>query len=193
MDTTEWLQFHFSLSCLGEGTGNPLQCSCLENPRDGGAWWAAVYGVTQSRTRMKWLCSSIAINVSIFIKIRFWESCCINKITQGQIGNPRVYTHRHTHRNIHMNMHVCIHMNFFLNIYYPKSKYSINIKGSSSLSVIREIQINNTRHILHTYQTERNFKSLIWSVSKDAELKNSNIVLQRREITVLQERPLGIK
>ena len=52
-DTTEGLHFHFSLSCVGEGSGNRLQCSCLENPRDGGAWWAAVYGVTQSRTRLK--------------------------------------------------------------------------------------------------------------------------------------------
>ena len=50
-DTTERL--HFSLSCIGEGNGNPLQCSCLENPRDGGAWWAAVSGVTQSQTRLK--------------------------------------------------------------------------------------------------------------------------------------------
>ena len=49
-DTTERLHFHFSLSCIGEGNGNPLQCSCLENPRDGGAWWAAIYGVTQSWT-----------------------------------------------------------------------------------------------------------------------------------------------
>ena len=49
----ERLHFHFSLSCIGEGNGNLLQCSCLENPRDGGAWWAAVYGVTQSRTRLK--------------------------------------------------------------------------------------------------------------------------------------------
>ena len=48
--TTEQLHFHFSLSCIGEGNGNPLQCSCLENPRDSGAWWAAVYGVAQSRT-----------------------------------------------------------------------------------------------------------------------------------------------
>ena len=47
LDTTERLPFHFSLSCIGEGNGNPLQCSCLENPGDGGAWWAAVYGVTQ--------------------------------------------------------------------------------------------------------------------------------------------------
>ena len=51
--TTERLHFHFSLSCTGEGNGNPLQCSCLENPRDGRAWWAAVSGVTQSRTQLK--------------------------------------------------------------------------------------------------------------------------------------------
>ena len=55
---TERLHFHFSLSCIGEDNGNPLQCSCLENPRDGGAWWAAVYGVAQSRTRLKRLSSS---------------------------------------------------------------------------------------------------------------------------------------
>ena len=55
----DWaIHFHFSLSCIGEGNGNPLQCSCLENPRDGGAWWAAVYGVAQSWTRLKWLSSS---------------------------------------------------------------------------------------------------------------------------------------
>ena len=57
-DTTERLHFHFSLSCIGEGNGNSLQCSCLENPRDGGAWWATVYGVAQSWTRLKWLGSS---------------------------------------------------------------------------------------------------------------------------------------
>ena len=61
-DMTERLHFHFSLSCIGEGNGNPLQCCCLENPRDGGAWWAAVYGVTQSRTRLKQL-SSISLYV----------------------------------------------------------------------------------------------------------------------------------
>ena len=57
-DMTERLHFHFSLSCIGEGNGNPLQCSCLENPRDGEAWWAAVYGVAQSRTRLKRLSSN---------------------------------------------------------------------------------------------------------------------------------------
>ena len=58
-DKTERLHFHFSLSCIGEGNGNPLQCSCLENPRDGGARWAAVYGVSQSRPRLKRLSSSV--------------------------------------------------------------------------------------------------------------------------------------
>ena len=57
-DTTERLPFHFSLSCIGEGNSNPLQCSCLENPRDGRAWWASVYGVAQSWTRLKRLSSS---------------------------------------------------------------------------------------------------------------------------------------
>ena len=57
---TECFHFHFSLSCIGEGNGNPLQCSCLENPRDGGAWWAAVYGVAQSRTRLKRLAAAAA-------------------------------------------------------------------------------------------------------------------------------------
>ena len=58
LETTEQFHFHFSLSCIGEGNGKPLQFSCLENPRDRGAWWAAVYGVTQSRTRLKGLSSS---------------------------------------------------------------------------------------------------------------------------------------
>ena len=70
-DTTERLHFHFSLSCIGEGNGNPLQCSCLENPRDGGAWWAAVYGVAQSRTQLRLSSSSSSIHDA---EPRF--SCC---------------------------------------------------------------------------------------------------------------------
>ena len=62
---TEQLHFHFLLSCIGEGNGNPLQCSCLENPRDGGAWWAAVSGVTQSRTRLKRLSSSSSSSLPV--------------------------------------------------------------------------------------------------------------------------------
>ena len=71
-DTTERLHFHFSLSCIGEGNGKPLQCSCLENARDKGAWWAAVYGVAQSRIRLKRLSSSSSIR-SHFLAGR-WSS-----------------------------------------------------------------------------------------------------------------------
>ena len=100
-DMTERLHFHFALSCIGEGNGSPLQCSCLENPRDGGAWWGAVYGVAQSRTRLKRLSSSSSITnhrmflqgwyhlgptqalwISIALSIRF-ESCCSQKCPQG--------------------------------------------------------------------------------------------------------------
>ena len=72
-DTTERLHFHFSLSCIGEGNGNPFQYSCLENPRDGGAWWAAVYGVAQSRTRLKRFSSSSSIHGMIqHVLFGFW-------------------------------------------------------------------------------------------------------------------------
>ena len=73
-DTTERLHFHFSLSCMGEGNGNPLQCSCLENPRDGEAWWAAVYGVAQSRTRLKRLSSSSNTHYELFPAIIITKS-----------------------------------------------------------------------------------------------------------------------
>ena len=66
---------YFSLSCIGEGNGNPLQCSCLENPRDGGAWWAAVSGVAQSRTRLKGL--SISSNGSKLLE-NFSQMCSLN-------------------------------------------------------------------------------------------------------------------
>ena len=75
-DTTEWLHFHFSLSCIGEGNGNPLQCSGLENPRDGGAWWAAVYGVAQSRTWLKWLSSLFCCKNKVYNTYKI----CINQL-----------------------------------------------------------------------------------------------------------------
>ena len=74
LDTAKRLHFHFSLSCIGEGNGSPLQCSCLENPRDGGAWWAAVYGVTQSRTWLKPLNSSSSSSGSL------WLPCCTTQL-----------------------------------------------------------------------------------------------------------------
>ena len=85
-DTTERLHFHFSLSCIGEGNGSPLQCSCLENPRDEGAWWAAVYGVAQSRTRLKRLNSSSSsrsylphmISLIFTVHVEPWVTACGN-------------------------------------------------------------------------------------------------------------------
>ena len=79
-DTTERLHFLFSLSCIGEGNGNPLQCSCLENPRDREAWWAAVYGVAQSRTRLKRLSSSSSSG--IIDNIHIWQ-LCLHKLWQN--------------------------------------------------------------------------------------------------------------
>ena len=81
-DTTERLHFHFSLSCIGEENGNPLQCSCLENPRDGEAWWAAVYGVTQSWTRLKRLNSS--------------SSKCV-----GNLSTPLLLSYQHSVLSYH--------------------------------------------------------------------------------------------
>ena len=80
-DTTERFHFHFSLSSIGEGNGNPLQCSCLENPRDGGAWRAAVCGITQSRTRLKRLSSSSSS--------RFTINVCNNEWINAQIIETR--------------------------------------------------------------------------------------------------------
>ena len=85
-DTTERLHFHFSLSCTGEGNGNPLQCSCLENPRDGGPWWASVYGVAQSRTRLKRLSSSS----SMCIQHVLYLAKCLTHIILNKFRNNTI-------------------------------------------------------------------------------------------------------
>ena len=72
-DTTERLHFHFSLWCIGEGNGNPLQRSCLENPKDVGAWWAAIFGVTQNQTRLKQLRSISSILFMGFSRQEYWN------------------------------------------------------------------------------------------------------------------------
>ena len=82
----ESLSHHFSLSCTGEGNGNPLQCSCLENPRDGGAWWAAVHGVAPSRTRLKRLSSSSHHHLPVFKS--FHHSKTLSHAHSWQIPAP---------------------------------------------------------------------------------------------------------
>ena len=91
LDTTERLHFHFSFSCIGEGNGNPLQCSCLENPRNRGAWWAAIHGVTQRWTRLKWLSSSSSRLNGAGRKLRKLLSCkqCYFLLKRNTISEGR--------------------------------------------------------------------------------------------------------
>ena len=101
-DTTEQLHFHLSLSCTGEGNGNPLQCSCLENPRDRGAWWAAIYGATQSWTRLKRRSSSSSSSSSSvcveslgFPTYSIMSSACSDNFTSSgphTLEGPRMET-----------------------------------------------------------------------------------------------------
>ena len=108
LDTTERLHFHFSLSCFGEGNVKPLQCSCLENPRDGGAWWAAVYGVAQSRTRLKRLSSSSSSSIYCQIqdeKISLYEFCAKFKYLLVQFSSvtqscPTLRPHESQHARL---------------------------------------------------------------------------------------------
>ena len=87
-DTTKRLHFHFSLSYTGGGNGNPLQCSCLENPRDGGAWWAAFYGVAQIRTRLKRLSSSSSSSACVWNLERwYWWTYLQGKNRDWDIEN----------------------------------------------------------------------------------------------------------
>ena len=86
---TERLHFHFSLSCLGEGNGNPLQCSCLENPRDGEAWWAAVYGIAQSWTSLKRLSNETANEDTVHYSVQFSRSVVSDSLRPHESHNPR--------------------------------------------------------------------------------------------------------
>ena len=90
-DTTERLHFHFSLSCIGEGNGNPLQCSCLENPRDRGAWWVAIYGVTQSQTQLKWLSSSGSSSSSTFQNYQDHQTQVKSVIAKGSLRRHDIW------------------------------------------------------------------------------------------------------
>ena len=95
-DTTERLHFHFSLSCIGEGNGNPLQCSCLENPRDREAWWAAVYGVAPSWTRLKRLSSStlVSYRISSSFRPKVGRTCTNKHVQKAGPQKGKIYKSR---------------------------------------------------------------------------------------------------
>ena len=94
---TERLPFHFSLSSIGEGNGNPLQCSCLENPKDGGAWWASVYGVAQSWTRLRRLSSSSSSNLHLVVTTSVYEPSNSIPLLHRISGGCRHPCRRHSH------------------------------------------------------------------------------------------------
>ena len=153
-DTTEWLHFHFSLSCIGEGNSNPLQCSCLENPRDGGAWWAAVYGVAQSQTGLKQLSSSSSIwylsfwltlfSVIIFISIHVAANGIISfflwlcNIPLHVNICVIIHTHTHTHPTYSLPIHLSVDIYYlhFLNCKWNNSCLKISKLPSNSFSPV---------------------------------------------------------
>ena len=129
----EWeTSLSLSLSCIGEGNGNPLQCSCLENPRDRGASWAAVYGVAQSRTRLKWLSSSSSSSDYLEELLSSFTPCRNVKKKKNNFGNqtvlenisvfPRVVKHRVTASQFHSkaitkDMIICPHKNSYMKVW----------------------------------------------------------------------------
>ena len=89
---TERLHFHFSLSCIREGNGNPLQYSCLENPRDGGAWWAAIYGVEQDRTRLKRFGGSSSMSIELVMPSNHLILCLPLLLSPSIFPSIRVFS-----------------------------------------------------------------------------------------------------
>ena len=111
---TERLHFHFSLSCIGEGNGNPLQCSCLENPWDGGAWWAAIYGVAQSQTWLKQLSSSSSSRSDLYSNILLPKSMVFT--TPSHLPNENLnhlFDGMHRNNKKGQDSSLCAHTKWF--------------------------------------------------------------------------------
>ena len=128
-DTTERLHFHFSLSCIGEGNGIPLQCSCLENLRDGGAWWTAIYGVAQSWTWLKQLSSS-----SRSISFQKWNK------------KDRDLSHI-SHITIGINLWSCIFCLTFLNFGSLPSREKWELVAHRSIRKVSYIRVHLVQSI----------------------------------------------
>ena len=126
-DTTERLHFPFSLSWIGEGNGNPLCCSCLENPRDGGAWWAAVYGVAQSQTRLKWLSSSSRGKQTVWLMCM----CCL-----GKKGKSKLYYYHYSVQLVQLLSHVRLSATPWIAV----CQASLSITNSRSLLKLMSVQ-----------------------------------------------------
>ena len=120
---TERLHFHFSLSCIGEGNGNPLQCSCLENPRDGEAWWAAVYGVAQSQTRLKWLSSSSKNNTNNQELWQYWPI----------VLNDNIWLEMNSARFVYLGYVVGCHTHFHLTLLIYVTFLALKMSEPTSL------------------------------------------------------------
>ena len=150
-DTTERLHFHFSLSCIGERNGNPLQCSCLENPRDGGAWWAAVYGVAQSQTRLKRLSSSSSSSKGLLsVKSRdslygYQSDGCLTKVTSIKAANSSGFSVTMTSSLTFLaesDLHPgCLTLNLLLFPYYSSSIWIIGRKNESINPSVRLLYV----------------------------------------------------
>ena len=120
-DTMERLPFHFSLSCIGEGNSNPLQCSCLESPRDGGAWWAAVSGVAQSRTRLTQLSSSSSSTILLSkININSLLKCPVYSLLSARWVSQYLFKYLVIHRlNVVYCFNLCLWFLVKLSIIIP--------------------------------------------------------------------------
>ena len=124
-DTTEWLHFPFSLSCIGEGNGNPLQYSCLENPRDEEAWWAAVHAVAHSQTRLKRLSSSSSSLVggspSTLLLLNFFNFCqyyCFNWQWHTLLVRLKTFPHGHCGFEISLLWMACSYLSSIFLLFF---------------------------------------------------------------------------
>ena len=106
---TERLHFHFSLAFIGAGNDNPLQCSCLENPRDGGAWWAAVYGAAQSQTRLKRLSSSSSITDSMDMNLGKLQKLVMDREAWRAMIHGVAKSRTRLNDSLHLTNHVPLH------------------------------------------------------------------------------------
>ena len=155
-DMTERFHFHCSLSCIEEGNGSPLQCSCLENPRDGGAWWAAVYGVAQSRTRLKRLSSS-----SSRVKAKSMKQVDYLILIAGTDYRLENYE-KQQHQNIEQEL------------FEVKWKRDLEEKVAENANSI------NTVSELTTEQMAPMFKMMLYFIKKGLRLQRKTQIPQRR-------------